>query len=190
MTDELKPSQEEPKQGVFSAIQGAHSKDPDQTDEPAEEPKEAESTKPVEPSETTLTGEEPKGDERLGKALKRVAQLERQINQIGPWAQFGMTVGNDPKGKSIVERYQKGEALFITEDDQQAIDDVQEQRTQQGEPPLTRQELAEFMDQREAARNLMSEINSMAEERLPEFRKISKNQKFSEMLDWARSVTT
>lgn len=186
MTEEQKPSSAEPKQGVFSSIQGARSKDPDAKETPAQESQEAVTEKPVQPSQPEVAGGEPQGDTSLSKALRRVAQLERQINQIGPWAQFGMTVGNDPKGKNIVERYQRGEALFITEDDNQAIQDVEDQRAQRGEPPLTRQELAEFMDQREAARNLANEINSMAEERLPEFRKISKNQKFAEMLDWAR----
>ena len=188
MTDNQNPSQEEPKRGVFSAIHGAHSKDLDEAEEPRGSTGTTEPTEPVEATGETVQadGEKPKGDERLGKALKRVAQLERQINSIGPWAQFGMAIGNDPRGKTFVERYQRGEALFMTQDDEQAVSDVEEQRAQRGEPPLTRQELAEFMDQREAAKHLADEINSMAEEDLPEFRKIRRNPRFAEFLDWAR----
>jgi hypothetical protein len=180
MTNNQNPSQEEPKGAVFDSIQGAKSRDPEVAEEPRQE------TKTTEPEPAKAPGEKATGDDgRLGKALQRAAQLERQINEIGPWAQFGMAVGNDPKGKPLVERYQKGDALF-TEEDSEAVAEVEADRARRGEPPLTRQELADFMDQREAASRLASEINGMAEDELPEFRKIRRNPRYAELLDFYR----
>lgn len=180
MSNPTNPSQEEPKQGVFSSIQGAHSRDSEAAEETAKT-ETAEPTKPVvEPGEA----DKKVGDERLGKALQRAAQLERQINQLGPWAQFGMAVGNDPKGKSIVERYQKGQELFLDEEDLASMT-ASEVQARNEEKPLTRQELADYMQQKEAAAHVAQELNAVAEEELPEFKRISKGREFAEFLDWA-----
>ena len=185
MIDNQRPSQEEPSRGVFSAIESSRSRDSEIPEETTEKTETTEPIKPAkEPGEAVEADDEKK--QKLSKALQRVAQLERQLNSVGPWAQFGMAIGNDPRGKGIVERYQRGEALFMTEDDEQAVSDVEEQRSQRGEPPLTRRELAEFMDQREAARTLSDEVNSICEEELPEFKKIRRNPRYAEFFDWAQ----
>ena len=181
MTEQENPSQEEPKGGVFDSIRGAHSRDPDVVEEPQAAPETAAQEEP-----TQAAGEPAKhGDERLTQASQRIARLERQLNDLGPWAQFGMAVGNDGKGKTLVEKYQRGEPLFSA-DDSEAIAAEDSVRASQGEPPMTRAELSNFMDQRDAARTLATEINSMATEELPEFKKISRNPKYAEMLDYAR----
>lgn len=179
MTETKNPSQEEPSGGVFDSIQGAHSRDPDAVEEPAK----TETAAPEEPAKAGETAKEA-GDERLGKATQRIAQLERQINQIGPWAQFGMAVGAvKGQGEALVERYQGGQPLFVAEAEGEST--VEEQPKEQ---PLTEQRLANVLDQREATRRLMGDLTSMAEEQLPEFKKISRGSEFAEMLDWARNA--
>ena len=99
---------------------------------------------------------------------QRIARLERQLAQFGPWAQFGMAVGNDPKmGKRIMDKYQRGESLF--EDEQAALDVAAEQV---GEKAVTLDDVANLLDQREASKNLFGELNSIAEEELDGFKKI------------------
>ena len=181
MTEQKSPSQEEPKGGVFDSIRGARSRDPEAVEEPKAAPETTEQEQP-----TQAAGEPAKrGDERLTQASQRIARLERQLNDLGPWAQFGMAVGTDGKGKALVEKYQRGEPLFSA-DDSEAIAAEDSIRASQGEPPMTRSELANFMDQRDAAKTLATEINSMASEELPEFKKLSRNPKYAEMLDYAR----
>jgi hypothetical protein len=51
---------------------------------------------------------------------------------------------------------------------------------------MTRTELAEFMDQRDAARNIATEIGTLLEEELPKFKEVSRSPKFAEMLEFAR----
>lgn len=181
MTDEKNPSQDERKPGVFDSIRGAHSRSTEPAEEKAEATKTTEPEKPAEPAGETAKP----GDERLGRAAQRIAQLERQLNQLGPWAQFGMAVGNDPKGKTIVERYQKGQGMFEG-DTEEAVDSINEERSVRGEPPLTRSELQNFMDQREAARYITDQITGTIEEEVPQFKKIKHNPKFMEFLDFAR----
>jgi hypothetical protein len=183
MTDPTNPSQEEPKQGVFESSRGVRSRDPDVLEEPAK----TETTEPTEAAKEPAEAAKP-DDGRLGKALQRAAQLERQINQLGPWAQFGMAVGNDPKGKAIADRYQKGVPLFVGDEEDISSMTASEVRDRNEEKPLTRQELADYMQQKEAAAQVASDLNTRAEEELPEFRKISKGREFVEMLDWARQA--
>lgn len=182
MSNETNPSQEEPKRGVFDAIQGAKSRDSDAVEEPAvEEPKTTEPTEPVkEPGEAVKPG-----DEKLGKALQRVAQLERKINEdYAPWAQFGMAIASvKGKGEALVKRYQQGQPLFIDEEG-----DLTTEPSTPDEKPLTRRELADYMQQEKATERVMGELNDMAEKELPKFKELSRSQDFVEMLDWARQA--
>lgn len=182
MTDPKNPSQEEPKQAVFDSIQGAKTRDPDEVEEPAKEPGTTEAAEPAkEPGEAA---KEKPGDERLGKALQRNAQLERQINSIGPWAQFGMAVGAvKGEGEALVQRYQQGKPLFLSDGGE-----ITTEPSAPGEKPLTRRELAEYMQQEKATDHVMAELNDMAEKELPKFKELSRSQDFVQMLDWARQA--
>lgn len=175
------PSQEEPKRGVFDSIQGAKSRDTEVAEEPVKEPEKAEPTEAAQ--EPTEAAKEKPGDERLGKALQRVAQLERKINQdYAPWAQFGMAVASvKGKGEDLVKRYQQGQALFVDEEGE-----VSTEPSTPNQQPLTEQGINDLLDQREATRRVMGDLTSMAEEELPNFKKISRSQDFAEMLEWAR----
>ena len=117
MTNETTPSQEEPRQGVFDGIRGARSQDPDVIDEPKEK---TQTAAPDEPGKTGETeAKEPDDIAELRKELNKLKQLnaqkDRKLAEVGPYAQFGMVVASDEKGKAIVQRYEKGQPLFVIE---------------------------------------------------------------------------
>jgi hypothetical protein len=178
VTDKNNPSQEE-RSGVFEGIRGAKSQDPEVVEEQQQLALEtAEPEKPASTGETAKSKEPDVGKTNADK--QRIARLERQLNQLGPWAQFGMAIGNDPKGKRIIDKYQRGEPLFA---DEAAY---LEEAAEQAEKPLTKEDLSSFLDQRDAGKALMDELNSMAEEELDDFKKIKRNPKFLEFLDFSR----
>jgi hypothetical protein len=179
VTDKNNPSQEE-RSGVFEGIRGQKSQDTDVVEEQQELALEtAEPEKPASAGETAKSKEPDVGKTNADK--QRIARLERQLAQLGPWAQFGMAVGGDPKGKRIVDKYQRGEPLFEEE-----VAYLEDQVEKQQEKPLTREDIRQELDERDAGKALMDELNSMAEEELDGFKKIKRNPKFLEFLDFAR----
>ena len=182
MTNANTPSQEEPRQGVFEGIRGAKSQDLDAVEEPKTETQ-------------TAAPEEPKGEteareadelEELRKEVNRLrqynAQKDRKLAELGPYAQFGMTVASDEKGKAVVQRYEKGQPLF-DEDGQMNYSEEVTERT-----GLTEDKLQSILDQREAAKELTNELNSIAEENLRDYKSIKRSQKFRDFHAAARSL--
>ena len=175
MPEQANPSQEEPKRGVFDQIQGAKSRDPEVAEDPAKEPEKAEA---AEPAKDVGEAAKSEGDERVGKATQRIAQLERQINQLGPWAQFGMAVGAvKGEGEDMVQRYQQGQQLFTDEEGKPVAEPVARPREQ----AFTREDY----HQEKAAEHLTGQLTELAEEELPHFRKVSRSQEYAQTLDWA-----
>jgi hypothetical protein len=98
---------------------------------------------------------------------------------MGPYAQFGLAVAQDQKGQGVVQRWQKGEALF---DQEEAI--MGEETAPQSQP-LTEDGINRLLDTRETARRQMDDLNEMASENLAHFDKIRKSQKFAKALNGA-----
>ena len=181
MTEQKSPSQEEPKGGVFDSIRGARSRDPEAVEEPKAAPETTEQEQP-----TQAAGEPAKRGDELTRASQRNAALERQLNEIGPFATFGMTVLNDKRmGKQLRARYERGEPLF-TEEEIGAIEAEGGRRASEGESPMTPEDVAnvvaERLDQRDAAARLSAELNGIAETELREFKKVSRSPEFMKAL--------
>lgn len=186
MTNENTPSQEERRSGVFDNIQGAKSRDLDAAEEPTtqtqttapEESANADETEAQELDELTEIKKE------LSRQKQANAQKDRKLAELGPYAQFGMSVASDEKGKAVVSRYEKGQPLF-DEDGQMSYEEKPAANTQ---PVVTKDELVNILDQREATKELTQELNSIAEENLPDYKKIKRNPKFMDFHAAARSL--
>ena len=181
MTQETIPSQEEPK-GVFDSVRQKRSVEIDADAVP-------ETTAPgesgVTPDETDKSTKPDDRDDLLKQvnALRsKSSRLEKKLVEFSSWAQFGQAVYGDPKmGRKIAARYEKGQPLFDTQAEAEAFEEAT--GADPAERPLTREELHAELDQREVGRRLISELDSVAEEKLMGFRKVRKNPKFAEMLD-------
>lgn len=152
------------------------------------EPGKLDAPEPVEKTETKGEAGQPKaepakpeggGDTEGWKSRQETAKLERKLRDMGPYAQFGMAIAQDEKGKAIVERWQKGQKLFAEEE---AFHDGE------GHPrenPISKDDLNTILDTREAARRQMDELNDMAKDNLEHFTKIRKSQKYAKALSGA-----
>ena len=160
--------------GVFDSIKGAHSRDPDEIEEPVVEPTEPEPQEPVvvDKAET----------DRVLRLKQEVAQLQNKMSQMGPYANLGQAVANDKtRGQQVIQRWQRGEKLFIDESESYDMNDAKQ--PEPGPPGLTEESLARHLDQRDASRREMDELNGVAREELEHFDKISKNQIYVEFLN-------
>jgi hypothetical protein len=165
---ESKPNPQSPESGVVVAEPGKLDVEP-QTEE----------TK----AETAAPAKEPKaqGDsdtESGSETQQQVKRLERQLRNMGPYAQFGLAVAQDQKGQGVIQRWQKGEALF---DQEEAVMGEEKPQSQ----PLTEEGINRLLDTRETARRQMDTLNEMASENLEHFPKIRKSQKFVKALNGA-----
>jgi hypothetical protein len=106
---------------------------------------------------------------------QRTAKLERQIAEMGPWAQLGVALQQAPGGEQIIAKLQAGQALTAAEEQQVA--NAQEER------PLTKQEMLETLNMRDAAKTQIEEIHSVAREKFADYDKIRKNPQFLGLMD-------
>ena len=182
MVNEQNPSQEE-RSGIFDSIKGEKSRDLDATEEPKHDQKTAEPEESAKADKTE--SKEPDDAEELRKEVSRLkqanAQKDRKLGELGGWAQFGMVVGGDEKGKAIVDRYQKGQPLFGEDGN---MNDTEETVN----PPLTEGRLTNILDQRESSKAVMDELDSIAEENLEDYNKIKRNPKFRDFYAAAQNL--
>jgi hypothetical protein len=167
------------KPGVFDHIKGAHSKDPEVVEEAS-----------VESGSTETTEAEPKTDKAEGGGVDpeksrlktRLAQLERQVQSMGPYAQFANEVLKDEKrGKQMLQRWQQGQSVFGEEVDPGELT-AREEKVMRG---MDANEVVQLLDARDAQKQAMSDLMEEAEENLPHFKKIKKSQKFTKALSGA-----
>jgi len=169
--------------GIFDHIKGARSTGhPDDVDIPAEEaPAQAQDTgeetppEPAAPASVEESGEDP------AQLRAKNEELERQMAELGPYAQFGMAIYGDPRGKQMAQRWQQGQQVFDGSTKGQA---------------LTSEALQAELDRREAARTQMDELNTLVTERHPDFHKIRRGRTYAKHLEgelvktWREGSTT
>lgn len=167
---------------MFEHLKGARSRDPEvQEASPVEQDKaEGESTK--------QGAEEPKkepadkaGDGGEGLRMKQeIAKLQRQLNQMNPWAQLGMAVGREDQ--TAIDRWQKGGKIFGG--GVRAEEHLRESAEEGSAPAgVSLQEINQLLDQRDAAREQIRRLNETARENLEHFDKISKSHLYVQFLD-------
>lgn len=179
MPDDKTQGSPSPEKGgkLFESIRGAHSRDPEVAAEAAEQPTK---TEPTEGSEPVKPAAEPggSGDPNVLKLKQEVAKLQRQLGQMGPWAQLGIAVGQEDR--AALERFQRGEKVL-----QRAANDAA--TTNDGYAPssagLTLEQINALMDQRDAAKEQIRRLNELGRENLEHFDAVSKNQLYAEFLD-------
>lgn len=158
--------------GVFDHISGARSRDPDVVEEVAPEPQ---------PNPEPGQGAKPPegaGEDHKIRLNARIADLERQLGELDGVAQLGVAIIQDPEGKKLAERWQKGEPLF-----QGAQQPPGAQPPGQAERPMTKAELHAELNQREASARQLEDLNSLMGEKHPDFKKIRRNQQYVGRLD-------
>jgi hypothetical protein len=151
------------------------------------EPGSLDAPKPAEKAETKAQEPakepEPKaggGDtDEAWRTKQEVAQLQRKLRDMSPYAQFGMAVAQDERGKGVVERWQKGKSLFTEED---SFTDSEHHPREQ---PVSKDDLNAILDAREAARRQMDELNDLAKDNLEHFSKMRRSQKYAKALSGA-----
>lgn len=151
--------------GVFDHIAGARSRDPDEVQEVA--PDTGQQAAEPEPSPAVDGGTKIRQNERI-------AQLERQLGELDGVAQLGIAIIQDPEGKKLAERWQKGEAMF---------DNGAPPAQKPAEAGLSREQLHAELNSREAAARQINELNGLMEEKHPEFKKIRRNQNYAGRLE-------
>lgn len=153
--------------GIFDHIRGARSTghpDDNVDTAPEEAPREVQPATAAEP-ETPAVEE---SDEDPTRLRAKIEELERQTAELGPYAQFGMAIYGDPRGKQMAQRWQQGQQVF--------------DGTTAGQP-LTAEALQGELDRREAARAQIDELNTMVAERHPEFHKIRRSEGYAAHLE-------
>ena len=177
---EQNPSPQSGGQGVFEGIRGAKSRDPEVTPAPAEreataQVSEAPSGETAQPTQKTESGD----NESEVRLRQRTASLERKLAEMGPWAQVGIALRNDPNGEELLQRLQRGEPILAGSP----------QDTERGQPAvspgLSREELTQTLNEREAIKRQIDDLTTMAEERLPHYSKIKKSPQFIGLMDAA-----
>ncbi len=166
------------KQGVFEGIRGEKSRDQEsETVLTAEKESAARASGEQDaPAKTEPQKAEREGDNETEVALRqRTAKLERQIAEMGPWAQIGVQLRQSPGGEDLVQKLQSGESLTSGEQAQ-----VREAGDEAG---LTKKELLETLNMRDAAKQQIDEIHSMARENFSDYDKIRKSPQFLGMVD-------
>jgi len=187
MPEENKPPAEGEVKKPFESIRGVHTTTLDEPVEaPAPESTKAEVESQVQDKKEEIETEEAKKRpdlEHIVRLKQELARLQRHVAQMGPYAQLGQAVVNEPKGQELAKRWQRGEKLFIDESEGYSMMDAQESQTQSG---LTEESLRNILDQeltrREATKQAMDELTSLAKEHLEHFDKVSKNQLYAEFL--------
>lgn len=177
------PSTDSTGSGVFEGIRGAKSRDPEVEAHEAEEKEAAAQASEKAPEKSGQTEPEPKAQKAEGgdnarevQARQRIAQLERRLAEMGPWAQLAQALNQDPGGREILEKLQRGEALMAGDPSKQEIAD---------RAGLSKQELVETLNQRDAINRQITELTELAEDRLPDYKKIRKNPQFVGLMDAA-----
>lgn len=169
------------KPGVFDHIKGAHSKDPEVSAEEASAKSGASETTEAEPKKVEPT-EGGGVDSEKARMRTRLAQLERQVQQMGPYAQFANEVLKDEKrGKAMLQRWQQGQSIFGEETTPGELTE-REEKVMRG---MDAQEVVQLLNERDAQKQAMSDLMEEAEESLPNFKKIKKSQKFTKALSGA-----
>lgn len=158
------PSSDQP--GVLDHIAGAKSNDPDERDQAAQ---------PEDPSKEASPGTGKSGEKDVHNVHSvqlrdKITQLERQLGNLDGYAQAGMAIWNTPEGRKIIERWQRGEELFA-------------KGAQESASGLTREDLSGELDRRDTAKRQMDDLNELAVDSFPEFKKISKSPKYAGKLD-------
>ena len=156
--------------GVFDNIKGARSKDPDEVQEVASDTEE-------QPTEAPKPSPDVDGGTKI-RQNERIAQLERQLGELDGVAQLGIAIIQDPEGKKLAERWQKGEAMFDN-----GAPSAQKPAEGTREAGLSREQLHAELNSREAAARQIGELNDLMEEKDPEFKKIRRNQEYAGRLD-------
>jgi hypothetical protein len=166
---------------VFEGIRGEKSRDPE-----SESVLSAEKDATARASETGEGPPKDKSQKAEGgdnvtevQLRQRTAKLERQIAEMGPWAQLGVALQQAPGGQQIIAKLQQGQAL--TAGEQQTLEDAQGDQPE--ERPLTRAELNEALNMRDAAKTQIDEIHSVAREKFADYDKIRKNPQFLGFMD-------
>lgn len=170
--------------GVFESIRGHKSLDVEEDSleaadkEAAAQAQQTEEETPGQEEAQPEAAAEGKGDSPSEiQARQRMAQLERRLAEMGPWAQLSQALAQDPYGREILERVQKGEPLMAG--------DRQEMRERIQSTGVTKQELNDLLNQREAANRQITELTSLAEEKLADYKQIRRNPQFVGLLDAA-----
>ena len=166
------------KQSVFESIRGEKSRDTE-SDSVLTADKESAARASEEqdaPASKAPQKAAREGDNETEVALRqRTAKLERQIAEMGPWAQIGVALRQSPGGEDLVNKLQAGESLTTGEQAQ-----VREASEEAG---LTKKELLETLNMRDAAKQQVDEIHSLARENFSDYDKIRKNPQFLGMVD-------
>ncbi len=164
--------------GVFESIRGEKSQDTE-SDSALDGSKEAS-------SQASEGQDAPAGDKSQKAEVddsttevqlrQRTAKLERQIGEMGPWAQLGVALQKAPGGEEIIGKIQAGQPLTAAET---------EQVNQAGseEAGLTKKELLDTLNMRDAAKTQLDEIHTMARENFQDYDKIRKNPQYLGMMD-------
>jgi hypothetical protein len=93
---------------------------------------------------------------------------------MGPWAQLGVALQQTPGGEQIIAKLQQGQPLTAGEAAQ--VEQAQE-------APLTKKEMLETLNMRDAAKTQIEEIHSVAREKFADHDKIRKNPQFLGLMD-------
>ena len=139
-------------------------------------------TTETKPQETVEVSESDKPETaRVLRLQQELAQTQNKMSQMGPYAQLGQAVANDKnKGQEVVQRWQRGEKLFIDEQEDYTMSDAKQP---EGPPGLTEESLGRILDQRDGARRQADDLDTVAREKLEHFDKISKNPRYVQFLD-------
>ena len=180
---EQNPSPQSGGAGVFEGIRGAKSRDPEVTS--AETPREQTAQVSETPSGDTTPQKTESGDNESEVRLRqRTANLERKLAEMGPWAQVGIALRNDPDGAELLARLQRGEAILAGSP--QAAETNGKAAVS---PGMSREELRQELNERDAVKRQIDDLTAMAEERLPHYSKIKKSPQFLGIMDAALAAT-
>lgn len=163
-------------QGIFDHIKGARAQDhPDDVESTEAAPNGGNSADQGNSTDDEIarSGEHaaPKveeSDEEPAQLRARIEELERRESELVPYAQFGMAIYNDPRGKQMAQRWQQGQQVFDGNTKGQ---------------PLTAEALQAELDRREAARAQIDDLNNMVIGRHPEFAKIRRSDAYASHLE-------
>ncbi len=165
--------------GVFESIRGEKSRD---TESAAALAAEKDTSSQASGTQDAPVDDQPKkaesGDNVTEVQLRqRTAKLERQITEMGPYAQLGVALQQAPGGEAIIEKIKGGQAL--TAQETQTVEGA----ASESDAGLTKKELLETLNMRDAAKTQIDEIHSMARENFADYDKIRKNPQYLGMMD-------
>lgn len=167
--------------GVFESIRGEKSRDTESdavSSAEQESASHASGTEDAPPTDQTQKAEGTGDNESEVRLRQRTAKLERQIAEMGPWAQLGVALQQAPGGGQIITKLQNGEALSAGEQVQ-----VDQASAAVGESPLTKKEMLDTMNMRDAAKQQIDDLHGMAREKFADYDKIRKNPQYLGLMD-------